>query len=201
MTEERLDVAAVFVCRPNNHNYMLVTLPELAFTTYGDAVLDPNGPRSSARSTPRRYPRTDLQVLTPWTSFPTDIHQAIQAAAARSHLALGAPLDIHCWQRQGTVSSEEEIRAHATTALHAPVEDVLTKFRVTGRFTVPGGGNSTIVGHPDYSWVMGYAQPHPKVVVRRSPYDMYTYYRTPFVYLDRVHNLVGGGSGGYRRCV
>jgi hypothetical protein len=66
------------------------------------------------------------------------------------------------------VSSEEEIRGHAMSALHAPVQDVMAKLGVQGRFTVPGGGNSAVVGDPDFSWVMSFAQPHPKVVVRRS---------------------------------
>jgi hypothetical protein len=157
---------------------MLSYLPELPFTTYGDADLDPLGPRSSAHSTAWRFPRTDLQTLIPWTSFHDDIHQAIQSATARSHLP-STPFSINCWEHQAIVSSEQEIRAHATTALHAPVQAVMAKFGVKGRFTTPGGSNSTIVGDPDFSWVMGHTQPHPKLVVRRSPYDMCTYCQTP----------------------
>jgi hypothetical protein len=52
------------------------------------------------------------------------------------------------------------------TALHAPVRAVLAMLGVEGRFTAPGGGNSAIIGDPDFSWVMGHEQLHPKVVVR-----------------------------------
>jgi hypothetical protein len=146
---------------------MLAILPELPFTTYGDADLDPNGPRSDATSTPRRYPITDLETLTPWTSFCIDIQEAIQSATTRSRLP-GTSFDISCFQGQTIVSSEEEIRGHAMSALHAPVQCVLAKLGVQGRFTTPGGGNSAVVGDPDFSWVMSFVQPHPKVVVRRS---------------------------------
>src|SRR5262245_38975087 len=159
---------------------MLAILPELPFTTYGDADLDPNGPRSDARSTPRRYPRTDLQNLTPWTSFCSDIHGAIQSATIRSCLP-STSFNIDSFQGQAIVASEEEIRGHAMSALHAPVRGVMAKLGVQGRFTAPGGGNSAVVGDPDYSWVMGFAQPHPKVVVRRSLPTMCTYCQTLFI--------------------
>ena len=54
---------------------MQTILPDLPFTNYGDAVLDGSGIHSAAESSSRTYPRTDLRTLTPWTSFPNDIHQ------------------------------------------------------------------------------------------------------------------------------
>ena len=75
-----------------------------------------------------RILRTDLKTLTPWTSFPNDIHQAI-------------------------VENEERVRIHPAVALHEPVEAVLEILGVRGRFALSGGGNAAIVGDPDFSWV------------------------------------------------
>lgn len=56
---------------------MQTSLPDLPFTNYGKAELRLFGTHSSAKATPRTYPRTDLKTLTLWTSFPNDIHQTI----------------------------------------------------------------------------------------------------------------------------
>jgi hypothetical protein len=135
---------------------------------YGDAVLDASGIHSAAKSGPRTCPRTDLQTLTPWTSFPDDIHQAILSATTAADLP-PTPFDISGWTKTTVVENEESIRAHARVALNVPVEEVLKRLGVKGRFVMPGGGNSAIVGDPDFSWVMAPGtQPHPKVIVRAS---------------------------------
>jgi hypothetical protein len=145
---------------------MQTSLPDLPFTNYGDAVLHVSGIRSAAKYSARTYPRTDLRTLTPWTSFPNDIHQAILSANTRAHLP-STPFDIRGWTTDMVVRNEENIRTLATVALHIPAEDVLRKLGVHGSFDTPGGGNSAIVvGDPDFSWVMSpEAQPHPKVIV------------------------------------
>ena len=149
---------------------MQTSLPDLPFTNYGDAVLDASGIHSAAKSGLRTYPRTDLQTLTPWTSFPNDIHQAILSATTHAHL-LPTPFDISGWTLDTVVENEQRIHTHATVALHVPAEVVLRRLGVNGRFAMPGGGNSAIVGDPDFSWVMSPGvQPHPKVIVCVCPY-------------------------------
>jgi hypothetical protein len=143
---------------------MQTSLPELPFTNYGKAELRPSGTHSTAKSTPRTYHRTDLQTLTPWTSFPDDIHQAIQSATARADLS-STPFPIDAWTKTSFVENEG-LRAHARFALHEPVQMVLEKLGVKGWFTLPGGGNVAIVGAPDFSWIMSPTQLHPKVIVR-----------------------------------
>ena len=143
---------------------MQTSLPELPFTNYGKAELRPSATHSTAKSTPRTYPRTDLQTLTPWTSFPDDIHQAIQSATARADLS-STPLHIKAWTETSFVGNEEDLRAHARFALHSPVEMVLEKLGVKGWFAMSGSGNVAIVGNPDFSWIMSPSQPHPKLIV------------------------------------
>ena len=90
---------------------MQTSLPDLPFPDYGDAVLDPSGIHSSAKSGPPTYPRTDLQTLTPWTSFPNDIHQAILATTDAQ--LLPTPFHINCRTWNTIVESEPKIgRAH-----------------------------------------------------------------------------------------
>jgi hypothetical protein len=144
---------------------MQTSFPDLPFTDHGNSQLRPFGTRSTAKSTPRTYPRTDLKTLTPWTSFPNDIHQAIQAATADANLS-SAPFPIGAWTDAEFVNSEESLRSFANFALHKPVQKVLEKLGVNGWFTPPGGGNVAIVGDPDFSWIMSTAQQHPKVIVR-----------------------------------
>jgi hypothetical protein len=72
------------------------------------------------------------------------------------------------------VENEERLRSHAEFTLHDPVEEVLGKLGVEGRFMSPGGcGNGTIVGDLDFSWVTN-TQPHPKVIVRVLSHYMCT---------------------------
>jgi hypothetical protein len=144
---------------------MQTSLPDLPFTNYGKAELRPT--HSTSKSTPRTYPRTDLHTLTPWTSFPNDIHQAIQSATARAHLP-STPFAIEVSTSTRSVENEESIRTHATVALHEAVEKVLERLGVNGWFAMPGGGNVAMVGDPDFSWIMSHTQPHPKVIVRLS---------------------------------
>jgi hypothetical protein len=144
---------------------MQTSLPDLPFTNYGKAELCPSGTHSTAKSTRRTYPRTDLNALKPWTSFPNDIHQAIQSATAHATLN-STPFPIDVWTKTSIVTNEEDLRAHARFALHAPVQEVLEMLGVNGRFDSPGGGNVAIVGDPDFSWIMSSTQPHPKAIVR-----------------------------------
>ncbi|KAF8233400.1 hypothetical protein L208DRAFT_1267056, partial [Tricholoma matsutake] len=132
---------------------------------YGDAVLDASGIHSAGKSGPRKHPRTDLQTLTPWTSFPNDIHQAI-LATTHAHLLPTTPFHINSRTWNTIVENEPKIHFHALATLLEPAEDVLRRLGVNGRFVMPGGGNSAIVGDPDFSWITSSGpQPHPKVIV------------------------------------
>jgi hypothetical protein len=144
---------------------MQTTLPDLPFTGYGDATTPIF--HSSASASPRKYPRTDLKTLIPWTSFIDDVHQAIQSATALVELS-STPFTIGSPPRTRVVKSEEKLRAHAGFALHEPVEDVLKLLGVVGSFDEPGCGNPALIGDPDYSWIMSEEQRHPKLVVRVS---------------------------------
>ncbi|EDR13325.1 uncharacterized protein LACBIDRAFT_309061 [Laccaria bicolor S238N-H82] len=95
---------------------MQTSLPNLPFPDYGDAVLDASGIHSSAESGPRTYPSTDLESLTPWTSFPDDIHQAILAATP-AHLLHAAPFPIDGHNGDSVVENELAIHIHAVAAL------------------------------------------------------------------------------------
>lgn len=142
---------------------MQTSLPNLPFANFGQAVLNP-GFRSSAKTHPQTYPRTDLTTLCPWTSFPNDIHQVIQSATDHANLS-SAPFTVGVTPKTRSVKTEEKIRAHAMGELHELVEEVVNMLGVMGCFDEPGGGNGSIIGDPDFSWVMGAAQPHPKLVV------------------------------------
>ena len=154
---------------------MQTTLPDLPFTNYGQAVLSPAF-HSSSKTAPRKYPRTDLTTLDIWSSFPDDIHQAIQSATDRANLPPG-PFTVGVSSKTRFVKTEEKIRAHAMVELHERVEEVVNKLGVVGYFDEPGGGNAAIIGDPDFSWVMDGMQPHPKLVVRvsttSSSYDFF----------------------------
>lgn len=148
---------------------MQTYLPELPFIGYGNVELN-QGLHTGVKTAPRPYPRTDLNDLIPWTSFPDDIHNAIQDAMARSNLDGTTALTINPLTRSTVVANEEMIRAHATYALHAPVKDVVCRLGVEGDFTNSGAGNAAIIGSPDFSWVMDHAHPHPKLIVCLSPH-------------------------------
>jgi hypothetical protein len=142
---------------------MQTTLPDLPFTGYGDATTPTT--HSSASANPRIYPRTDLKTFIPWTSFIDDVHQAVQSATALTGLS-SAPFTIGSLPRTRVVKSKEKLREHAGFALHEPVEDVLKLLGVVGSFDELGCGNPTLIGDPDYSWIMSEEQRHPKLVVR-----------------------------------
>jgi len=141
---------------------MQTSLPDLPFTNYGKAELRPSGICSSAKSTPWTYPRTDLETLTPWTSFPNDIHHAIQSATTRAGLP-PTPFNIGGNTKTTLVINEEEIRSHAMFTLHAVVRKIMKKLGVDGYFASPGGGHTGIVGDPDFLWTSDIA-PHPKLI-------------------------------------
>jgi hypothetical protein len=140
------------------------SFPDLPFMNHGDMSLKPSGTHSFAGSTPRAYPRTDLQTLRDWESFPNDVHRAILSATARAS-AQSTPFRIRAWTDSEFVANEERIRAYATVMLHKPVEDALAKLGMNGEFESPAGGNRAIVGSPDFSWIVSPGQPHPKLVV------------------------------------
>jgi hypothetical protein len=144
---------------------MKTNLPDLPFTNYAKAELNPFGTHSSAKSGARNlYPKTDLKTFTHWASFPEDIHRAVQSATTRANLP-STPFIVEAPTKTTIVENEEKLRAHAVFALHNLVEEVLDKLGVKGMFTMPGGGNAAIVGDPDFSWVAN-RQSHPKVIVR-----------------------------------
>ena len=141
---------------------MQTSLPDLPFI-HGDLSVRPT--HSSASSTQPACPRTDLQTLRAWESFPDDIHGAIQSAMASAHLS-STPFHIWALTVPELVADEESIRAFATFALHRPVQEVLQKLGVNGWFSSPTSGSAAIVGNPDFSWVVGdEPRSHSKLVV------------------------------------
>ena len=128
-------------CSRSSHLKMQTSLPDLPFTNYGKAELRPSRvpTHSSSKSTPRTYPRTDLEMLTPWTSFPNDIHRVIQSATTRAGLP---PTPLHLEGYTGTtfVTNEEAIRAHAMFALHTMVQNLMQRFGIDGYFEMPSSG-------------------------------------------------------------
>lgn len=124
-------------------------------TNYGQALLSPDF-HSSTKT--RTYP-----TLRSWTSFPNDVHQVIQSATNRLNLP-PSPFTVGVSSKTRLVKAEEKIRAHAMVELHERVEDVVHMLGVVGCFDEPGSG-APIIGDPDFSWVMGRVQPHPKLVV------------------------------------
>jgi hypothetical protein len=150
---------------PKMPNVMMTSFPDLPYTGYEDALLNPDDFHSTAKSTPRTYPRTDLDILRPWSSFPIEIHDAIQSSTRNANVS-PEPFPI-LFPKKRVVANEEELRSHANVELHEPVVEILKVLGVQGRFAMPGGGNVAIVGSPDFSWVKGSAtqRPHPKMIV------------------------------------
>lgn len=66
---------------------------------------------------------------------------------------------------QTLLSNEEGLRAHVFLELNPAVKGVVNKLGVQGRFDLPGAGNVTVVGNPDFSWIQGDGKMHPKLVV------------------------------------
>jgi hypothetical protein len=127
-------------------------------------------PRSAALAGPRAFPRTDLKTLRPWTSFMNDIEDVIHTKMATCDIPHGTQITVGSLRTEPpVVQSEEALRSHADVELHAAVRGVARKLGVQGFFTFPNGGNITIVGEPDFSWISGGPSLHPKLVVRISP--------------------------------
>jgi hypothetical protein len=141
------------------------SFPDLPFTNHGDMSLKPSGTHSFAGSTPRASPRTDLQTLRAWETFPDDVHCAIQSATDSTHLS-STSFHISAWTGPTFVANEERIRGCAMFMLHQPVEEVLEKLGINGEFESPASRNRAIVGSPDFSWIVSVGQPHPKLIVR-----------------------------------
>jgi hypothetical protein len=97
-----------------------------------------------------------------------------------------------------SVKTEEKIRAHAMVELHEGVEEVVNMFGVVGSFDEPGGGDAAIIGDPDFSWVMGGAQSHPKLVVCVST-TLYDFLLNSGV--GEIQGVVGSGSCRSSRCL
>ena len=64
---------------------MQTSLPDLPFMNHGDLNLEQT--HITLSSAPRASPRTDLQTLRAWESFPDDIHRAIRSATDSAHLS------------------------------------------------------------------------------------------------------------------
>ncbi|KAF8345189.1 hypothetical protein F5887DRAFT_1061817 [Amanita rubescens] len=164
---------------------MQTSFPDLPFTNHGDLNLKPT--HSTPSSTPRTYPRTDLQTLRAWESFPDDIHHAIRSATDSAHLS-STPFHIGAFTDPESVANEESIRAYAKFALHKPVREVLQKLGVNGDFESPGGGNPVIVGSPDFSWIVSpECPPHPKLIVE---YKMW--------WVADLEHVVAASDGAHR---
>ncbi|PPQ97034.1 hypothetical protein CVT26_001292 [Gymnopilus dilepis] len=152
---------------------MRTILPDLPFTKFADAVPLASGAHSKIDPTTRAHPKTDLQHLTPWVSFSEEIHQAIESAMARVRLNPGHFDLIYEPAYPSPVGCEEEIRCHATFALHRPVERVLQALGVEGRFCSPHGVDYALIGEPDFLWISGKPQSAdlcPKLVVEYKPW-------------------------------
>jgi hypothetical protein len=147
------------------------SFPDLPFMNHGNMSLKPSGTHSFAGSTPWAYPRTDLQTLRAWESFPDEIHRAIQSATASSHLS-STSFYVGAWTGSKFVANEEVIRSCAMFMLHQPVEEVLGKLGINGEFELPASGNHAIVGSPDFSWIASPGQPHPKLIVCVPGYQL-----------------------------
>jgi hypothetical protein len=145
---------------------METSLPDLPFVNYGTAELEPYGSHSAVTASPRACPRTDLETFTPWTSFLSDIDQAVQSATRLANLPQ-TPFAIYGME-DSFVENEEALRMHASVALHTPVRQVLHKLGVMGRFILSNSGNPGIVGSPDFAWITSPIQAHAKLVVSVS---------------------------------
>ena len=143
---------------------MQTSLPELPFSGHANLEVIP-GFHSAIKITPRQFPRTDLDTLAPWTTFVEDIHDTIQSATTSAGLS-SAPFNINAVTMSTSVVNEEGIRSLAMFALHDPVRQILSRLGCNGSFIHSGGGNVAMVGLPDFSWITGPEQPHPKLVVR-----------------------------------
>jgi hypothetical protein len=145
---------------------METSLPDLPFVNYGKAELNPAGHHSAVQTSPRAYPRTDLETFTPWTSFLGNVDQAIRYAVDVANLP-DTPFAIPQKMNKFVVN-EEGIRSHAESALHDPVQVVVNKLGVMGYFEHSNGGNPGIIGSPDFVWITSPTKVHAKLVVSVS---------------------------------
>jgi len=144
---------------------MQTTLPNLPFPCKG-IFSDPNNPRTSHKSEPRAFPKTDLVGLHKWTSFNLDIDHVVHAAMEQN----GLPQNMACtagtlFSDPNQVWTEEEIRSHAHAELHTAVKEILELLGIKGTFRMPGG-NRALIGAPDFYWAST-GNEHPKLVVQR----------------------------------
>jgi hypothetical protein len=145
---------------------MRTSLPDLPFPTIGINI-EPTEPLSSARTAPRTYPRTDLRLLRPWTSFEDDIANIIQTAMTSKNISSGMLFDVgNTLSQPSPVSNEETLRSHANLELHLAVKGVMAVLGYVGKFVVSGSGNIALVGDPDFAWVEGLGKMHPKLTVQ-----------------------------------
>lgn len=145
---------------------MQTSFPDLPFRDYGEALLHPDF-HSATEATPRACLSTDLETLIHWDAFPVEIHNAIQSAAQRAHLS-SVPFSLGISPIKSNVTNEEDLRAHAKYQMHVPVEEVSKMLGLKGGFIPAGAGDVAMMGDPDFSWIMGPEQPHPKLIVRAS---------------------------------
>jgi hypothetical protein len=183
--------SSIFVTFDTFVRSMTTSLPDLPFPNYGNIELEPGGFHSNVRTSCWTYPRTDLATMIPWTTFPGDVHQAIVSATARAGLA-PTPFPISAWGEKRYVENESKIHSHAQYALHEPVEQVVNRLEVRGRFVSPGSGNTAIIGDPDFSWIMGPAQQHPKLIVRVSNTSCHCVHIANAFHLCRSSTRPGG---------
>ncbi|KAF5375519.1 hypothetical protein D9615_009168 [Tricholomella constricta] len=131
---------------------MKTTLPTLSYHPTG--ILWTDDVHSSAYTSERAYPRTDLANFIPWIGFETEIDQAITARMSAMSITFGAQYDIGSMPKiPQDVSSEEDVRGEAKVQLHDLVVEMLGILGIVGRFMRSDTGNNQIVGEPDFSWL------------------------------------------------
>jgi hypothetical protein len=148
---------------------MQTNLPDLPFTSIGINT-DPNEPRSAIKNPSRAYPKTNLKMLQPWTSFTNDIDAVIRTTMADRNIPLsGAQLLVGNLLRVSTeVMNVEDLHAHVKAGLFAATLDVLESLGINGDFK---SRSSALVGRPGFAWVSGATRTkHPKLVVRDKPH-------------------------------
>jgi hypothetical protein len=142
---------------------MQTSLPELPFSAHANPEVIP-GFHTTIKTTSRQFPRTDLHTLAPWTTFPNDIHDAILSATTSAGLS-SEPFNIDTATKSRIVVNEEGIRFLAMSALHDPVEQILSRLGCDGYFIQSGGRNVAMIGLPDLAWITSSEKPQPKLVV------------------------------------
>jgi len=106
--------------------------------------------------------------MDPWASFSADIDYAIRASMAKKGLPVGTELTVGNLLLVPTVvQNEEGLRSHASLDLNAAAVGVLAKLGIDGWFSLPGTGNSALIGDPDLLWRED-GSPQPKFPVRVS---------------------------------